>query len=321
MKLGVFTVLLQAKPFEEACAYLHSLGVQTVELGTGGYPGTAHADPDVLLNDNEKLKQLQNTLDKYRLEISALSCHGNAVHPNAAIAAADHTDFEKTVRLAERLGLNQINTFSGCPGDHAGAKYSNWVTCFWPEDFVKILDYQWNDVLIPYWKKAVEFAKAHGVTKIALEMHPGFCVYNPASLLRLREAVGEEIGANFDPSHLFWQGMDMPAVIRELKGAIFHVHAKDTKIDAINTAKNGVLDLAPYGDVAARSWIFRSVGYGHDYAVWKDIISNLRMVGYDHAISIEHEDSLMSVNEGLSRAVDFLKQVMMFEEETEMWWA
>jgi sugar phosphate isomerase/epimerase len=183
------------------------------------------------------------------------------------------------------------------------------------------LDYQWNDVLIPYWKKAVEFAKKHGVNKIALEMHPGFCVYNTNSLLRLREAVGDEIGANFDPSHLIWQGIDPVASIKALNDAIFHFHAKDTYIDPYNTAVKGVLDTSHYGNESERSWLFRTVGYGQDTTKWKAIMSALRMVGYDYAISIEHEDSLMSVKEGLEKAVTFLQEVIIEEETTGMWWA
>ena len=321
MKLGVFTVLLGQKPLAQALEYLAPLGVQTVEIGSGGFPGTAHADPDVLLSDQGKLREFQKTLEKYGMQISALSCHGNAVHPNKETAAAFLSGFEKTVLLAERLGVKQINTFSGCPGDHAGAKYPNWVTCPWPDDFTKILDYQWNEVLIPYWKDAVKFANAHGVGKIALELHPGFCVYNTDTLLRLRKAVGAEIGANLDPSHLIWQGMDVPTVIRALGDAIFHFHAKDTKIDPINTARKGVLDTTPYSDEINRSWIFRSVGYGNDYAFWKDVVSTLRMVGYDYAVSIEHEDSLMSTNEGLKKAITFLKEVITFEDKlTDAYW-
>lgn len=152
-------------------------------------------------------------------------------------------------------------------------------------------------------------------------MHPGFCVYNPYTLLKLRDAVGPEIGANFDPSHLIWQGMNPVAAIRELKDAIFHFHAKDTKIDPINCAVNGVLDIRHYGNELERSWVFRTVGYGSDYQTWKEITSALRMIGYDYVVSIEHEDSLMSVNEGLSKAVSFLKEVMIFEESGDMWWA
>ncbi len=321
MKLGVFTVLLGNQSVEKAFEYLSESGVQAVELGTGGFPGKAHANPDELLNDNNKLQELRDLLEKYNLEISALSCHGNPVHPQEEIAKAFHEDFEKTVLLAEKLGINRVITFSGCPGDPEGSKYPNWVTCPWPDDFLKILDYQWNEVLIPYWEKAAAFANDHGVDKICFEMHPGFCVYNPETLLRLRKAVGDTIGANFDPSHLFWQGIDPVAAIRELGSAIYHVHAKDTKIDSINTAVNGVLDTKHYGDEINRAWIFRTVGYGHDYQVWKDMISVLRMVGYDDVLSIEHEDSLMSPGEGLQKAIAFLKEVMMFEDKGGMWWA
>ncbi|NLL17157.1 MAG: sugar phosphate isomerase/epimerase [Clostridiales bacterium] len=320
MKLGVFTTLLSNLSLEEALKYFTSLGIEMVEIGTGGYPGNAHANPDVLLNDEAELKKFLDTIAKYNVQISAFSSHGNPVHPNKEIAKEFDDVIRKTILLAEKVGVHQINTFSGCPGDHPGAKYPNWVTCPWPNDFLDILDYQWNEVLIPYWKDLVAFAKAHGVNKIALELHPGFAVYNTDSLLKLREAVGPEIGANLDPSHLIWQGMEPVAVIRKLGDAIFHFHAKDTKIDKYNTAVTGVLDTKGYGDVLNRSWSFRSVGYGNDLVYWKDIISNLRLVGYDYAISIEHEDSLMSQNEGLSKAVATLKEAIMTETPGEMWW-
>ena len=196
------------------------------------------------------------------------------------------------------------------------------MTCPWPDDYLRILEYQWNDVLIPYWKEAVRFANEHKVTKIALEMHPGFCVYNPETLLKLRAAVGETIGANFDPSHLIWQGIDPVSAIRALEGAIYHVHAKDTKIDKYNTAKFGVLDTKHYGDEIHRSWVFRTVGYGNGLQYWRDMISNLRLVGYDKVMSIEHEDSLMSIDEGLEKAVAFLKESMIKEPKpSTMSWA
>ena len=320
MKLGVFTTLLSNLPLEEALKYFTSLGIGMVEIGCGGYPGNAHADPAVLLNDEAKFNEFVALIKKYNVGISALSCHSNPVHPNKEEAAAGDKVIRNTILLAEKLGLDQINTFSGCPGDHEGAKYPNWVTCPWPNDFLEILDWQWNQVLIPYWKDLVAFAKAHGVTKIGLELHPGFCVYNTDTLLRLREAVGPEIGANFDPSHLIWQGMEPVAVIRALGDAIFHVHAKDTRLDKYNIARTGVLDTKPYADEIHRSWIFRSVGYGNDALYWKDIVSNLRLVGYDHVLSIEHEDSLMSQNEGLTKAVNLLKDVLITEDTGAMWW-
>ncbi len=320
MKIGVITNLLGNLPLEEALEYFVSKGIEMVEIGCGGYPGTQHADPDVLLNDEAKLEEFKALIKKYNVEISALSCHANPVHPDKAVAKEFDAAMRKTVLLAEKLGIHQINTFSGCPGDSENAKYPNWVTCPWPNEFGEMLEWQWNEVLIPYWKEFVAFAKEHGVDKIALEMHPGFCVYNPETLLKLRAAVGPEIGANFDPSHLIWQGIEPVAAIRALKGAIFHFHAKDTKVDKYNTAVNGVLDTKPYGDEINRSWVFRSVGYGNDETYWKDIISNLRMIGYDYAISIEHEDSLMSQNEGFTKAIDMLKRAVIKEEPCTMWW-
>lgn len=322
MKLCVLANLYGNKTLDEALARLSSLGVEAVELGAGGYPGKAHCNPKELLADESKLAEFRATIDKYNMEIAALATHGNPVHPDKATAEMYDTDFRETVLLAEKLGIDTIITFSGCPGDHSGAKYPNWVTCPWPEDFLSVLDYQWNEVLIPYWKEAVKFANAHGVTKIALEMHPGFCVYNPETLLKLRAAVGDTIGANFDPSHLVWQGIDPVAAIRTLEGAIYHFHAKDTKIDPYNTAKNGVLDTKHYGDEIHRSWVFRACGYGHDYQYWKDMISNLRLVGYDKVMSIEHEDSLMSIDEGLEKAVAFLKDCLISDPKpTSMSWA
>ena len=323
MKLGVFSPVLASLSFREMIEYLASLGVEQVEMGAGGCPGKAHFDPDVLLADESKIEEIKDILKSNNMEISAISCHGNPVHPDKEVAATYHNDFNNAVLLAEKLGVETIVGFSGCPGDSENAKYSNWVTCPWPSEFGEILKWQWEEVLIPYWKNEAEFCRAHGIKRIAFEMHPGFCVYNPETVLRLREAVGDIIGANVDPSHLIWQGMDPVAVIKKLgeADAIYHFHAKDTKIDKYNCAVNGVLDNKGYGDIANRSWVFRTVGYGHGKEVWNDIISTLRTVGYDGTVSIEHEDGLMSPKEGLEKAISFLKEVIIYEQPGEMWWA
>ena len=321
MKLGVLTVPLQGMTARDAFAYLHSLGVQTVELGTGGYTNNNHLKPEVYLDNPDKIAEFKDLLKEFDLEISVLSCHGNPVHPNKEKAAAYHQVFVDTCRLAEQLGVDTVVTFSGCPGDCEASERPNWVTCSWPEDYGEILDWQWNQVLIPYWKEAAEIARSCGVTKIAFEMHPGFCVYNPATLLRLREAVGDIIGANFDPSHLIWQGMDPVMALRELEGAVYHFHAKDTRVDPANKAKNGVLDTGHYGNVLDRSWVFRTVGYGTGAQMWKDMMSTLQCIGYKGSVSIEHEDGLMSVREGLEKAIAFLKIVMITEDPAAMWCA
>jgi len=321
MKLGVLTVPLSEMSLEEALKYLSSLGVEAVELGSGGFPGSAHLAVREIIADQARADEVLALTQKYNMEISAISAHSNPVHPDAAVAQTAKEDFENSVLVAERLGADTVITFSGCPGDSPGAKYPNWVVCPWPEYNLEILEYQWNEVLIPYWKEAAEFARAHSVTKIALEMHPSFSVYNTETLLKLRAAVGDIIGANFDPSHLFWQGIDPVASILKLGGAIHHFHAKDTKVDSRNTALNGVLDTKHYADVLNRSFVFRTVGYGHGRDVWADMISALKAVGYDGALSIEHEDGLMSVREGLEKAVAFLRDVIIKETAGAMWWA
>ncbi len=322
MKLSVFAVILAEKNLKDALKYLKDSGVQAVEIGCGGYPGKAHCDPQALLADEAALEEFKQTIADSGLEIAALSTHGNPVHPNKEIAESFHNDFVNAVLLAEKLGVKRVVTFSGCPGGSPEDKMPNWVTCAWPPDYQEVLEYQWNDVLIPYWRETAAFAAAHGIEKIAFEMHPGFCVYNPETLLKLRAAVGPLIGANLDPSHLFWQGTDPVAAIRELGDAIYFFHAKDTRIDKYNTAKNGVLDTKSFSRETERSWLFRTVGYGHDADVWKDIVSALRMAGYDDVMSVEHEDALMTPNEGLQKAIAFLKDVMTFEDKnTNLFWA
>ena len=322
MKISVLANLYGDKSLEETLQIITGLGVYTVEIGAGGYPGKAHCNPKELLADESKYNEFVALFEKYGVTICALATHGNPLHPDKKIAAKFDEDFRNTVLLAEKLGVKTVITFSGCPGDSESSKYPNWVTCPWPEDFLKILDWQWNEKLIPYWKEAGAFALAHNVPHIAFEMHPGFCVYNPETLLRLRREVGDVIGANFDPSHLIWQGMDPVAAVRELKGAIYHFHAKDTKVDKYNTARNGVLDTKHYSEELNRAWIFRTVGYGNGETYWRDLVSNLRLCGYDGVLSIEHEDSVMTRDEGLRKAVGFLKNIVIEEEKpTTMSWA
>jgi sugar phosphate isomerase/epimerase len=157
--------------------------------------------------------------------------------------------------------------------------------------------------------------------RVAIEMHPNFVVYNPETMLRLRDVARGTIGCNFDPSHMFWQQVNVASAIRALGDCIYHVHAKDCRIDAQNTAVNGVLDVKKYTDEINRSWIFRTVGYGNGESVWRDILSNLRLVGYDHVVSIEHEDSLMSGDEGLKKAIAFLKQIVIEAPAGTAYWA
>lgn len=320
MKIGVFDPVFGDTPLEAMLDRVIELGLEAVELGCGNYPGERHCSPTALLADDDARAALVGAFERRGLVISALSCHGNPIHPDRARADRDDAVFRATVRLAAETRVGVVNLFSGCPGEGPGSRQPNWVTCAWPPEFEAILDWQWNEVVLPYWTRAGAFAAEHGV-RLALEMHPGMVVYNPKTLLRLRGHVGEHVGANLDPSHLFWQGIDPLVAVRELGAAIFHVHAKDTQLDAVNTSRNGVLDIENYRNIGERSWMFRSVGDGHDLLWWKRFVAALRIARYDHVLSIEHEDPLASVDEGLRRATAVLRQAVLAEPPTTMWWA
>ena len=318
MKLGVFTPLLSQMSLEDVLAKLKGLGVDTVELATGNYPGNAHCKLS-MLDDAAALKEFKQKLEDHGVSISALSCHGNPLHPDPAQAKDAQEVNRRTILLAEALSVSVVVDFSGCPGDSAGAKRPNWVTCPWPPEYLEVLEWQWIEVVVPYWVERAAFATQHGV-RIAIEMHPGFVVYSPETLLRLRDAAGPSIGCNYDPSHMFWQGIDPIGAIRILEGSIFHVHAKDTQLFPANLVRTGVLDTKPYTDERNRGWNFRTCGYGHGAEWWKEFVSTLRMFGYDGVLSIEHEDSLLSPEEGLTKAVQFLNEVVIREEPGKPWW-
>lgn len=327
MKIGIFTALFGDKSLSETLDIVTAEGIQAVELGCGAYPGASHIGEsqdavEALLADPTRVSDLKKQVEDRGLIISAISCHGNAIHPNKSIAADHHRAFVNSVKLSSALGVGVVNGFSGCPGDNPNATMPNWVTCAWPDEFRDILEYQWNEVAIPYWREQNTFLDDHNVN-FAIEMHPGFICYANDNLLRLRRECGNRLGANFDPSHLWWQGIDPIVSVTEIakEGALFHVHAKDARIDPTNVSKNGVLDTKSYGDIANRSWVFRSVGYGHSIEWWKDFCSVLRTVGYDHVVSIEHEDGLMSPIEGLRKAVNVLQQAVIAQPAGAMFWA
>ena len=319
MKIGLFTALLAKLSLDEVIQKVKTLGINTVELGTGNYVGDPHLKVE-WLGQGAKLKEFQQKIADAGISISALSCHGNPLHPNKKVAQLHAATTKKTILMAEKLGVKTVVDFAGCPGDSDRSQYPNWSPTPWPPDFQEILKWQWERKVIPYWTKLGKFAADHGV-RIAIEMHPGFVVYNPETMLRLREAAGSAVGCNLDPSHMFWQGIDPCVAARKLGGAVFYVHAKDTRLYDFNVKVNGVVDAKPYSDEKNRSWIFRTVGYGHGADFWCDFVSTLQMVGYDDVLSIEHEDSLMSVDEGLSKAVAFLNQVVIKEKLQQMWWA
>jgi len=322
MDVGVLTVALGGEPLGDALEYLSGIGVDAVELGCGGFVGDDHLPRGDYLDDEDAQADLLELVEAHDLRISALATHNNPLHPDDERAERAATEIREAVRLADQLGVDNVNTFSGLPAGSPAGEVPNWVTAPWPPEHAEALEYQWEEVAVPRWTDLAGHAADHGVN-VCIEMHPNMLVYEPTGMLRLREATNDRIGANFDPSHLYWQGIDATEAIRYLgeRDAIHHVHAKDTRLYEHNARVKGYLDTAPYTDEPNRSWLFRSIGYGHGEAHWKDVVSTLRMVGYEGALSIEHEDSLTSGREGLEKAVDLLSRAVFETQPGEVHWA
>lgn len=310
--IGVFDPAFPDLSTEALIEKFVSLGVEAVEIGTGGYPNSLHCPVKELLEDDGKARAWKKKFEDHGIQVAAFSCHGNPVSPDPNVAARDAESFRRSVLLAEKLGINVIVGFSGCPGGTPTETMPNWITYRWPPEYGKMLDWQWKEKVIPFWKEAAKFAREHGIHKIALEMHPNFVVYNPLTLLKLREAVGEEIGANCDLSHLFWQQCDAVEVIRMLgkQNAIFHAHMKDTTFYRNNVDRFGVLNFAfDKSQLSQASETFRAVGYGHSAGTWKEIMRAYMEVGYQGIFSVENEDPILSGEVGVERALYVLKNV------------
>ncbi len=320
MKIGLKTNCYNDKTWEQTLDILKEKGIPAVEWAAGCFNGKVHCDPVKLVKDPEGMKKFRREADKREIEISALALHGNPLHPDRAYSAAHIADLEAAVELAGLIGIPVITCFAGCPGAGEDSREPNWITCPFPPYFGDAVLWQWEKRVIPFWKEMVKKARK-AKTKFGFEMHPGDVVYNPEALLMLREKVdAEEIACNFDPSHLFWQGIDPIESVQRLGKMIVHVHAKDCKVNERIVRFRGVNDWKHYGHVDTRAWNFRTIGYGHGLEFWNELVSTLRMVGYDWVLSIEHEDPLMSVQEGLDKTIDFLNQIMLHEPVGKKWW-
>jgi sugar phosphate isomerase/epimerase len=310
--IGVFDPVYKKLSMDDMLDKVSALGLEAMEIGTGGYPEAHHCPIDELLADAGKAKAWQKKFEDRGIHVATLSCHGNPIHPDPKHAKTDAETFRKTVLLAERLDVKVIVGFSGCPGASPTDTQPNWIAYRWPPEYAEMQDWQWKEKVVPYWKEAAKFAREHGIHKLAFEMHPNFVVYNPRTLLKLREAVGEEIGANCDLSHLFWQGCDPVEVIHFLgkQGAIYHAHMKDTAFYPDNVSKYGVLNFAfETSDLPLASETFRAVGYGHGAELWKSIIKAYMDIGYQGILSIENEDPILAGEVGVERAAYVLKNV------------
>jgi len=263
-----------------------------------------------MLSDATARRGFMAGLERRGIAVSALNCSGNPLHPGE-IGRRHDAVTRKTFALAGMLGVRRVVMMSGLPGGAPGDSTANWVTTAWPRENQEILRYQWEDVIIPYWRGLASEAKAHGIEKLCLELHGHQAVYSASTLLRLRAAVGDIVGANFDPSHLMWMGADPLAAIAALGPAIHHVHAKDTAIHPVNAPRDGVMETIPNARIGERAWNYVTLGYGRDEAWWNRFCMTLAMAGYDDVLSIEHEDVLMSPEEGVEKSVRLLRRAMV----------
>lgn len=307
MRLAVKTCTL-AMPFEEMLDFCASQGVRAVEIGTGNWSGAPHIDLDTMLASETARQRWQDALRRQEIEVCALNCSGNPLAYEREWAVA-----EKTFRLAEKLGVKKIVMMSGLPAGCPGDKTPVWITTSWPPETQDILDYQWNEVAIPKWRELAHMAADCGIERVALENHGMQLIYNPETLLRLREAVGPMVGMNLDPSHLFWMGGDPIEAARVLgeHDALYHIHGKDSRPERRMAGPNGMLDTKPIEAFRHRAWNYVAVGAGHGAQWWKEFFSVARMAGYDGDVSLEMEDLTLPMLEGHLTSLRLLREALV----------
>ena len=307
MKLGLVSDSLGHLPLEELLDVASRLGVAGIEVNTGGWSTAPHFDLARMMASRDERTAYKSSFEAKGLEILALNANGNPLHP---LQPEQGACLEDTIRVAGELGIRTVCTMSGLPAGCASDTMPNWVVASWPPETNDILRYQWNEVLFPFWTKIVALARESGVERIALELHGSQCVYNVPSLQKLRKEVGPIVGANLDPSHLFWMGADPHVAATALGDAIHHVHAKDTLVNAPVQATTSLLESGNLMDVPSRSWSYVTLGIGHGEEWWRQFCFRLRMAGYEGWLSIEHEDVLLNSLEGIEKSVDLLKRII-----------
>ncbi|MCK6452083.1 MAG: sugar phosphate isomerase/epimerase [Alphaproteobacteria bacterium] len=309
MKIGMNTDSLAGLKFDEVLAHAARLALDHIEVCCGNWSTAPHIDLERMVESDSARREFKAKLADHGVSLSALNCSGNPLDPGPNGRKHDQVTRD-TIRLASLLGVERVVMMSGCPGA-PGDRHANWITVEWPAELREMLRWQWEEVLIPYWRDLVAYANGLGIRKLCLELHGFQNVYNVRTLNRLRDAVGETVGANFDPSHLMWMGADPLVAVRALDGAIYHVHAKDTRIDPLIGATNGVIENQPGSDWQKRSWNYVALGYGHGEQWWGSFCAALRAAGYDDVLSIEHEDQMMSPIEGVEKSVALLERTIV----------
>jgi sugar phosphate isomerase/epimerase len=312
MKIGMITESLGSLSFDEVLKTCSQLGIEMLEFSTGNWGSAAHLNLDKMLASKTERSTFSAKLREHNIKISALNCSGNQL-AGGKVGKSHDDVVRRTIKLASLLDVDRVVLMSGLP-PAPGDTYPNWITVAWPPETAKVLNYQWEKVAIPYWKKLVTYSKQVGINKLCIEQHGHQLVYNTETLLMLRSAVGKTVGVNFDPSHMMWMGGEPLTAIRPLGEAIFHVHAKDTRIDHENRRVNTLLEHKPNAEVSKRSWNYVTLGYGQGESFWRDFVTLLLQVGYDDVLSIEHEDVSMTPLQGVKKSVEFLQRIIALDK-------
>ena len=319
MKLGVITLNLGNFEFEEGLQYAQKLGLQALEVGGIGLWPKKYCDPDKLVRDKGEVDRWLDAFARHDLEISALGGHGAPLTPDKKAAAEYSRQFRQACKLAEMSGIKRMTLFAGLPEGAEGDTAPNWVAFIeWP--FLRdTLEWQWEKRLLPYWREHGRIASDHGLT-LCFEMHGGDLIYNPPTMKRLREEIGPVAACNFDTSQMWFQGIDPVEALHDLGPLVQHVHAKDTLIHDHHARVRGLMDSASFEQPANRAWTYTIPGWGHDQITWRQFVATLRLIGYDHVLSIEMECEYMEMAEGLEKSVSFLKPVLLEQPTTSRWW-
>lgn len=319
MQLGVVSWVWQREPIEAAVTRAQALGLHHMEVGSGGYFAKVHCDPERLLQDPRAFDAFRALFDSHEMAISALAMHGEPLHPDPAISGPYDVELRAAIELAARLGVDRLTLLSGLPAGSPVDREPNWILYPFPARNAAAMEWQWTERLVPYWRERAKLAEDAGV-RFAFEIHPADMCHQPSRLMRLRAEIGPTVGANLDPSHLIWQGMDLPAVVEYLGEAIYNVHAKESEVNDRVARIDGVLETRDWEHDGDRGWNFRTAGFSRSLTWWRSFISALRRVGYDGVLAYEHEDVLLDAIEGLEKGVEFLRQSVLIKPRGKLWY-
>jgi len=324
MKLGAYTACLHDLPIGETLTVLADLGLDSAEINSGGFLPAPHLPIEKLRSSEQERQDYLGLFAAAGVTLTALNCNGNPLDPNPAVGPRQAQDILDSIEIAALLGVKRVVTMSGTPASDRGGTSPVWNVLPWHSAYLDVQDYQWNEVAIPFWKQ-VEARARDADVKVCIEMHPHNVVYNPATLERLATEIGAtHVGAELDPSHLFWQGIEPVEAVEHLGGLVYNAAAKDTRINRAARI-NGVLDdrfgrvrpdepgaLGLGGDYTLSrwpgnsSWDFVAVGRGHEVTWWTDFLRALERVDPEMAVNIEHEDQELDQMEGLRYAAGTL---------------